>query len=209
MDCTCNIKIVSSTHGCGYLESNQNGEKRRLFPQFRLYRTEAEIITIHGADGKTITIPSSCEVSVDGVVYDDFQALEDALLDLTCTLNDINVNATIDKTGLATEANQQILIDQIKGNASNLTQVASSATVVELVAANPNRIRVTINNDSDENLYVIAGVGGSTSVFTHKLSKRNADGVGGEISIADYTGVIGGVWDAANGQAAITEITNV
>jgi hypothetical protein len=209
MDCNCNIKIVSHTEGCGYLDVVENGKKRRLFPLFRVYPSETDVISVYAADNEVLSIPSSCEVTLDGVTYDEFAELEAKLLEVTCALNDINVNAVIDKTGLATEANQEVLIAQIKGNTSALTQVPSTAAVVELVAANPNRIRVTINNDSDENLYVIEGAGGSISAFSHKLQKRNTDGVGGEISIADYTGAIYGVWDAANGQAAITEITNV
>lgn len=83
------------------------------------------------------------------------------------------------------------------------TSVASSASVVQLLAANVNRMGVVIVNDSTANLFVIFGAGGSTTDYTYKLTA----GAVLELPLVAFTGVIGGIWDSVNGNARITELT--
>jgi hypothetical protein len=81
------------------------------------------------------------------------------------------------------------------------TVVASSATDVLLLAAEPSRVEAVIENNSTEDLYVKYGTGATTSSFTKKLLPGDA------IVVTSYVGVVHGVWSAVNGDAQITEVT--
>ena len=85
------------------------------------------------------------------------------------------------------------------GSVSNVTTVASSSTNVQLLPANASRISAKIFNDSTEILYVKEGSLSSTSSFTWQLLSGEA------VVINDYSGLITGIWSAANGDAKITE----
>jgi hypothetical protein len=87
-------------------------------------------------------------------------------------------------------------------NTATPTSVAASITSVSLLAANPTRKGTTIWNNSTANLYVELGETASTSAFTARV------GAGGYYEIPfTYTGVISGIWDAANGGALVRELT--
>lgn len=82
------------------------------------------------------------------------------------------------------------------------TSVTASTTNVVLLAANSVRKGTTIWNNSTANLYVELGATASTSAFTARV------GAGGYYEIPfTYTGVISGIWDAANGSALVRELT--
>lgn len=88
-------------------------------------------------------------------------------------------------------------------SAAAVTSVASSATVVTLLAANTARRRALIFNDSaTADLYIKFGSNASTTDFTHKVA-RGAAMPPEEM----YNGIITGIWSAAVGSARITEIT--
>jgi hypothetical protein len=91
-----------------------------------------------------------------------------------------------------------------KSNAATLSNVASSATNVTLLAANTNRKGAIIFNDSTANLFLKFGATASTSSFTAKLAAGASFTIGADIL---YAGIIEGIWDAANGNARITELT--
>ncbi|MBN3943501.1 hypothetical protein [Nostoc sp. NMS9] len=82
------------------------------------------------------------------------------------------------------------------------TTVASSVTSVTILASNSNRKGATIWNDSTANLFIEFGATATTSAFTAKLS---ADGYY-EVPF-HYTGVISGIWSAANGNGLVRELT--
>ncbi|MBD2519962.1 hypothetical protein H6G93_34475 [Nostoc sp. FACHB-973] len=85
---------------------------------------------------------------------------------------------------------------------STPTSVNASTSNVAVLAANSNRIGGTIWNNSTANLYIEFGATASTSAFTAKLS------AGGYFEIPfRYTGIISGIWDAANGNALVRELT--
>lgn len=90
---------------------------------------------------------------------------------------------------------------------STLTNVASSATSVTLLAANNNRKTVIIVNDSTSDLYVTLNASAaSTTNFSFILAGKG----GGTPSSAsftgeDYSGQVTGIWASANGNARITE----
>jgi hypothetical protein len=82
-----------------------------------------------------------------------------------------------------------------------LTNVASTIASVLLLAANNSRRSATIVNDSTQILFVKYGTTASATSYTHKLES------GDELIIDDYSGVIHGIWDVANGNARVTETT--
>jgi len=86
---------------------------------------------------------------------------------------------------------------------ASVSNVASSATVVTLAAANDSRTQLTIFNDSTSALYVKLGSAGSTSSFSIKMSAGSYYELAGGSTV--YTGVVTGLWDSVNGAARVTE----
>ena len=125
----------------------------------------------------------------------------------------ISANAAV--TGTATvsiraNATASVLtVGSASGSASGsavtatLTQVASSVTTVVLHAANTARKGFLVFNDSTANLFMAFAATSTTAAYTVKIA------AGGfyECIAPIYTGAISGIWDAANGNAVITELT--
>lgn len=88
------------------------------------------------------------------------------------------------------------------GNAS-LTSVASSITSVTIRAANTSRRGLLIKNDSTANLYIAFNSVATTTAYTVSL----AAGAYYELPLIGYTGIVTGIWDAANGFARTTELS--
>jgi hypothetical protein len=86
---------------------------------------------------------------------------------------------------------------------STLSNVASSATSVTLLASNTARVEAFIMNDSTAALMVKLGASASSSSFT----KRMAPGEFWAVPQC-YRGIIDGVWQAAQGNARMTELTS-
>jgi hypothetical protein len=86
---------------------------------------------------------------------------------------------------------------------SNVTSVPASVSSVTLLDSNIARKGAIFYNNSSASLYLKLGAVASTSSFTTKL------GPGGYYQVPSpvYTGVIDGIWDAANGSVLVTEIT--
>lgn len=85
------------------------------------------------------------------------------------------------------------------GDQSN---VASSATSVEILAANKDRNGFTLYNDSSAILYLLLSDGtASTSVYTTQVAAN-----GGFFEAPyNYRGAVNGIWATANGNARVTE----
>ena len=88
-----------------------------------------------------------------------------------------------------------------KGGTSSVTSVAGSASSVQLLVAETDRIEAIIENDSTTDLYIKFGAGATSSSYTKKLEPGDA------LVVNSYTGVIHGVWASATGNARITEVT--
>lgn len=88
-------------------------------------------------------------------------------------------------------------------SAAAVTNVAASAASVTLVASNANRRGLLVFNDSTANLYLKYGATASATSFTVPL------GPGGLFEMPEpiYSGIVDGIWSAANGAARITELT--
>jgi hypothetical protein len=82
------------------------------------------------------------------------------------------------------------------------TSVAASASSVNLLALNSNRLGAAIYNDSSVTLYVKLGTTASTSSYTVQIAPLGYY----EVPYG-YTGNIDGIWASATGNARITELT--
>lgn len=87
------------------------------------------------------------------------------------------------------------------------TNVASSATAVTLLAANTKRRGAIISNDSTAKLYILIGPGSGTVSSTNYTYAVPAGGNYEMIETLVDTRIITGIWAAANGTAAVTELT--
>ena len=84
-----------------------------------------------------------------------------------------------------------------------LTNVASAAVTTLLLAANPDRRRMIIYNDSSKNLRVAFAPTAGATAFTLLIPSKGLY----ESGLNDYTGDVSGIWEAANGFARVTEVT--
>lgn len=112
------------------------------------------------------------------------------------------VTANIGTTnGLALDAT---LVTVAKSQTSTLTNVAASATSVQLLAANATRTGVTIFNDSTVNIFVKEGSTASTTSFSYRIKPFGTL----ELPMPITTVRIDAIWNSAVGTARITERTN-
>lgn len=79
--------------------------------------------------------------------------------------------------------------------------VASSATSVDLVAANLARKALLIQNTSSAIIYILFGGGTATATTAHSVQLAS----NGSYAIEGFTGAVSAIWASANGQANITQ----
>lgn len=93
-------------------------------------------------------------------------------------------------------------ITESTSSTSASSTVTGSITSGTILAANSNRKGCTIWNDSTANLFIDFDSAASTTDYALKIS------AGGYFEMPfNYTGVISGIWDAANGSARVRELT--
>jgi hypothetical protein len=103
---------------------------------------------------------------------------------------------------LAIDANNDLLVRPRRGSVATLSNVNDAAVSATLLAANADRLKVMIYNDSTAALYIKYGVTASATSFTILLLP------GGFHVEEHYTGRIDGIWASdASGAARITEVT--
>jgi hypothetical protein len=130
------------------------------------------------------------------------------------------LNATLAVTGVFWQATQPVSLASVPSHAvtnagtfavqdspatigaATLSNVASSATTVTLLASNAARKMATFFNDSTAILYLKFGATASAASYTVQL----APGGYYELPRPVYTGVIDGIWAAANGFCHVTEL---
>ncbi|MEH2461138.1 hypothetical protein [Nostoc sp.] len=96
----------------------------------------------------------------------------------------------------------QITTTESTSSTSTSTTVPSTTSNQVILAANPSRKGATIWNASTADLFVEFGQTATTSAFTAKIN------AGGYYEVPfHYTGVISGLWSAANGNALVRELT--
>lgn len=95
-----------------------------------------------------------------------------------------------------------VTVTESTSGTSTPTTVTASATSVTVLAANSSRKGATIWNDSTANLFIDFDSAATTSEFAVKIA------AGGYFELPfNYTGVISGIWSAANGNALVRELT--
>lgn len=82
------------------------------------------------------------------------------------------------------------------------TSVPSSTSSVPILVANAARRRVVIFNNSSKTLFLAFG---AVAVLNKGIPVPSMQVYSGPLN--DYTGLISGIWSAANGTAEVTEIT--
>jgi hypothetical protein len=95
-----------------------------------------------------------------------------------------------------------VAIPVSSSSSSALTTVASAITSTTILAANSNRKDAKIYNNSTARLYLAFAATATVAAFTILLEAGGTY----EMSIL-YTGLISGIWSAANGSALVTELT--
>lgn len=96
----------------------------------------------------------------------------------------------------------QTMVEARSGTAT-LANVASSATNVTLRAANTARLGLILYNDSTSSCYAKYGATASSTSFTVFLGP----GAYWEMPKPIYTGIVDGIWVAANGNMRVTELS--
>lgn len=105
---------------------------------------------------------------------------------------------------LLTDANGRLEVNtQITPAGTGTTSsVPANVANVTILAANANRLGATIVNDGNANLYLKMGATASLTDFTVKVPANGYY----EVPF-NYTGIIDGIWNVANGNARVTEFT--
>lgn len=91
-------------------------------------------------------------------------------------------------------------VSEKDGTVAATTSVAANTSSVLLLAANSSRISATIRNDGTKVLFVKKGSGATTD---QPIKLEQDD----ELFFDDYTGIVHGIWNIANGFARIEETT--
>jgi hypothetical protein len=121
---------------------------------------------------------------------------------LGSTAPTVGQKAMADSIPMVLASDQTSINTKLNSSTGTVTQVASSATSVTLLASNVARRGATIYNDSIKKLYVKLGATASLTSYTKQLDMDEC----WEIPFG-YTGVIDGLWVLANGNAYVTELT--
>jgi hypothetical protein len=95
-----------------------------------------------------------------------------------------------------------VSVSPTKPASSAVTRVASSASNVNLLVSNANRLGAMIYNESNKTLYVKFGTTAATNDYTVQISPNGFF----EVPFG-YTGNVDGIWAAANGAAQVTELS--
>lgn len=142
------------------------------------------------ADNVPITAGSGTSIATDDISTVHYQLVKLAYGPLnTATLVEATVGLPVTLTdGPSTSA---------------VTQVASSASNVTLKASNAARLGLKIYNDSTAVLYVKFGATASTTSYTVQMGPQAFY----VLERPPYTGIVDGIWAAANGNAYVTELT--
>jgi hypothetical protein len=96
-----------------------------------------------------------------------------------------------------------ISIPSVNAATVNSVTVPISASSVSLIAANPNRKRLVIANNTNQDLYIDFDATASIADHAIKIPKITPGGFIANYELENYTGVVSGVWAAAGAGAAL------
>ena len=108
----------------------------------------------------------------------------------------------------AKASSASLSVTQAFAATSTVTNVASSATSVSLLAANNNRKTAIIINDSTSDLYVTLNASAASTTNYSLFLAAKVGNIPSSLILKgdDYSGEIRGIWSSANGFARITEV---
>lgn len=86
---------------------------------------------------------------------------------------------------------------------ATVTAVAASVTAVTLFVGTGQVAYRSVYNDSTSTLYLKYGSSSSTALYTAQVQPQGFYDIPGSI----YTGLVTGIWLAANGSAMCTEVS--
>lgn len=167
----------------------------------------ADNVVVGGATYRTDQLPGGEHVQYVGINIGGIDAFLPLTGDATFGLPiDIKRAVSLAVTGPMTDAQfaARLPLSIINTPVTTATQtsVAGNATSTQLVASNTSRRGLYIYNDSTANLRIKYGTTASVTSFLVLIPP------GGywEMPMPVYNGIVHGIWEAANGNARITEI---
>lgn len=147
-------------------------------------------------DGSAVTQPVSGTVTATQATGTNLHAVIDSGTVSTIT----NVVHVDDNSGSLTVDGTVTAVDSTASSATG-TNVSSSATSVQLLAANAARKMATFFNDSTQIVYVKLGTTASATDYMFQLFSKGFY----ELPHPMYTGRIDAIWASANGTMRIVE----
>lgn len=91
----------------------------------------------------------------------------------------------------------------LQASSATSTTVPNSATSVSLLAANVNRKKLIIANNSNRDLYIDFDATASVADHSIRIPKVTSNGFIANYELEQYTGVVSGVWESAGTGAAL------
>lgn len=97
-----------------------------------------------------------------------------------------------------------VTTNMVRGTTATVTPVSSSATSVQIIAANASRLGLSVYNDSNQSLYLRYGSGAASTTDYSVLVQA-----GGLYEVPDRSVQLElrGIWPSANGSARVTEVS--
>jgi hypothetical protein len=83
--------------------------------------------------------------------------------------------------------------------------IPASAASTAFLAANPNRKKLIVSNNSNQDLYLDFDATSSVADHAVKIPKVTPGGFIASYELQEYTGVVSGIWAAAGGGAALVK----
>lgn len=96
-----------------------------------------------------------------------------------------------------------INIPSVVASTATSATVPISATSVSLLAANANRKKLVIANNSNQDLFIDLDATASVADHAIKIPKVTASGFIANYELTEYTGVVSGIWAATGTGAAL------
>lgn len=144
------------------------------------------------ADGVGKSVDTTTVTTGDGTVHRE-----------CATLGDPSTGAArvAVKNAVPASSDYGLVVRQAPSSSSTVANVATATGSGTLVASNTARRSVVIFNDAASILLIKEGAAAALDDFSHKVQP------GTSITIEGYTGILTGLWDAADGsgKARITE----
>ncbi|NJO98670.1 MAG: hypothetical protein HC764_23930 [Pleurocapsa sp. CRU_1_2] len=112
---------------------------------------------------------------------------------------------TIYEDSMPLNSYSEVNIPNPNASTTNSTAVPISATSVSFLAANANRKRLIVANNSNQDLYIDFDATAAVADHTIKIPRVSAGGQIFTYELDHYTGVVSGIWGAAGAGAALVK----